>query len=403
MALALARKHDVWVITRERNLPQILGALERSPMPRLRPIGFDLPRWARWWKRDQFGVRAYYYLWQIGIYFLARRLHAEIGFDVAHHLTFVKYWNPSFVSFLPMPFVWGPVGGGETAPRAFWSSFGARGYLYELARQLGRSLGEHDPFVRLTARNASVAVATTRETEARLRLLGARSILQMSEAALPEEELERMSGYRSRREAPVRFLSIGRLIHWKAFHLALMAFERAALPQSEYWIVGSGPEQGRLERLARSLTVARRVRFCGEQPREKVLETLADCDVLVHPSLHDSGGWVCLEAMAAGRPVICLDVGGPAAQVTPETGITIPADSVAAAVEGVSKAMATLAANPPLRERLGRAGRMHVLQHYRWDRRADEVSEVYVRAMARSAASKARAARSERSDEPSAP
>src|SRR2546430_4418443 len=42
-----------------------------------------------------------------------------------------------------------------------------------------------------------------------------------------------------------------------------------------------------------------------------------------HPSLHDSGGWVCLEAMAAGRPVICLDLGGPGYQVTEESGIKI--------------------------------------------------------------------------------
>ena len=37
-----------------------------------------------------------------------------------------------------------------------------------------------------------------------------------------------------------------------------------------------------------------------------MLEKLAECDALAHPSLHDSGGWVCLEAMAAGRPVRAL-------------------------------------------------------------------------------------------------
>ncbi|MFM6845653.1 MAG: glycosyltransferase family 4 protein, partial [Dolichospermum sp.] len=36
--------------------------------------------------------------------------------------------------------------------------------------------------------------------------------------------------------------------------------------------------------------------------------------------------WVCMEAMAAGRPVICLDLGGPAVQVTEETGFKIAAD-----------------------------------------------------------------------------
>ena len=45
----------------------------------------------------------------------------------------------------------------------------------------------------------------------------------------------------------------------------------------------------------------------------------------MHPALHEAFGNVCQEALAAGRPVICLDIGGPASQVTPETGFAAPA------------------------------------------------------------------------------
>jgi len=68
---------------------------------------------------------------------------------------------------------------------------------------------------------------------------------------------------------------------------------------------------------------------------KQTLERLAECDVLAHPSLHDSGGWTCLEAMAAARPVVCLDLGGPGTQVTAATGIKLPAhnpDQVIAAM-----------------------------------------------------------------------
>ena len=65
--------------------------------------------------------------------------------------------------------------------------------------------------------------------------------------------------------------------------------------------------------------------------------------MLVHPSLHDSGGWVCLEAMAAGKPVICLDLGGPGEQVTRETGFKIPALDPDQAVKDMARAMAVLA------------------------------------------------------------
>ena len=113
----------------------------------------------------------------------------------------------------------------------------------------------------------------------------------------------------------------------KAFHLGLRAFAQfhRQLPESEYWIIGDGPERKGLERLARQLGVAESVRFWGWLPRPEALRLLAECDVLVHPTLHDSGGWVCLEAMVAARPVVCLDLGGPGVQVTDETGIKLPA------------------------------------------------------------------------------
>ena len=72
----------------------------------------------------------------------------------------------------------------------------------------------------------------------------------------------------------------------------------------------------------------------GAVSQERARELLEACHVLVHPSLHDSSPFVCIEAMGAGRPVICLDLGGPAAQVTAETGFKVrastPRDTVSA-------------------------------------------------------------------------
>lgn len=85
----------------------------------------------------------------------------------------------------------------------------------------------------------------------------------------------------------------------------------------------------------------------------QALEKLAEVDVLVHPSLHDSGGYVVAEAMAAGRPVICLDLGGPALQVAEETGFKIPATTPEQVVAGMAQAMLWLARDDALRRRMG--------------------------------------------------
>jgi glycosyltransferase involved in cell wall biosynthesis len=148
-------------------------------------------------------------------------------------------------------------------------------------------------------------------------------------------------------------------------------------PEATFCIVGRGPEQGRLQRIARALDIAGKVQFCGALPREKALEKLSECSVLVHPSLHDSGGWVCLEAMAAGRPVICLDLGGPGTQVTDEVGFKIPARSPEQSIEGIAQVMRLLANDPSLVRRMGAAARLYVNQQYAFECRALAIAQFY--------------------------
>ena len=75
----------------------------------------------------------------------------------------------------------------------------------------------------------------------------------------------------------------------------------------------------------------------------------------MHPALHEGFGNVCLEALAAARPVACLDIGGPASQITPETGFaasaTNPVEAMAALanfLEKIDRDRALLAAMYPL-------------------------------------------------------
>ena len=365
----LAREHEAWIITRSNNRAPIESALAREPLPNAHFIYYDLPRWARFWKRGSFGLRPYYYIWQTGAFFAARRVARDVRFDFVHHITFVKYWMPSFVSLLGPPFLWGPVGGGETAPPAFRSNFSFRGKLYDVARRVARALGGFDPFVNLMARRASIGLATTEQTAACMRALGCRTVRVLSEAGLSTEDLTLLAAVPPRHEHPFRVVSIGNLLHLKAYDLALQAFagflHRGG--RGEYWLIGDGPEYGRLEALAQRLGIEGQVKFWGRLPRPETLARLADCDVLAHPSLHDSGGWTCLEAMAAARPVICLDLGGPGTQVTKETGIKIPAENPDQVVAAMARAFETLAGNPALRLRMGEAGRAHVRGHYRWE------------------------------------
>jgi glycosyltransferase involved in cell wall biosynthesis len=367
------------VLTRTNNRDCIEELSAKDPQQNVHWVYFDLPLWMRFWKRNGRGVRMYYFFWQLGAYFVSRRLHRQVRFDLAHHLTFGTYWMPSLLALLPITFVWGPLGGAESVPPHFWSSFSFRGKLYELLRDAVRTIADLNPLVRLNARRAAVVLCKSEETKKHLEALACRRAVLCSEVALSVDEIHQLTALAPKPGDIFRLISIGRLIHWKGFELGLRAFAifHTLVPDSRYWFIGDGHERRRLQGLANQLGVADSVEFLGKLRRAEVLDKLLLCDVLVHPSLHDSGGWVCVEAMASGRPVICLDVGGPAVQVDNQSGIKVRATSPQQVIHELANAMQQLALDQRQRQLLGKGAQARVQECFRWDNKSEWVNHAY--------------------------
>jgi glycosyltransferase involved in cell wall biosynthesis len=170
------------------------------------------------------------------------------------------------------------------------------------------------------------------------------------------------------------------LVPLKGFDLALAGFAQAGVSGSELWVVGDGPDRGRLEAVAAALGVRDRVRFLGLVSHEEAQAALGECDVLVHPSLHDSGGWVCLEAMAAGRPVICLDLGGPAMQVDSECGVLVRAGDPQTVAADIARAMRDMT-DESRRRQMAESARKRA-GRFEWRTRCALLTEVYSAAKA---------------------
>jgi glycosyltransferase involved in cell wall biosynthesis len=397
MARELANYYQVWVLTSFTHRAAIEAELAQSPVANLRFIYLDPLGWTYDWtnegKKVHWSIHLHYYLWQVWAFFVAKSHHAQIQFDLAHHVTYVKYSGPSFLALLPIPFIWGPLGGGESAPLAFWIEFGLRGWLYESLRAIARWMGESDPFVRLTGARSHLTWATTEETAIRLRRMGAQNVQLLSQLALQPAEMSELAELarptdtplqdEPSQNQPLRFVSVGRLLHWKGFHLGLRAFAAAllqeeALQRAEFWIIGEGPERQRLQKLVESLDITSRVKFCGQLSRSGTLKQMALCSALVHPSLHESGGLVCLEAMAAGMPVLCLNIGGPALQVTSDTGFKVSSQSPQLTVKELKNAMINIAQNPPAAREMGRLAQRRVQDCYSWSNKGQDIAQAYL-------------------------
>jgi glycosyltransferase involved in cell wall biosynthesis len=97
------------------------------------------------------------------------------------------------------------------------------------------------------------------------------------------------------------FLIVSSLVTYKRIDLAIEAFNRLGYPLS---IIGSGPEEKRLRKLAKA-----NVKFMGWQQDRVVAENYSRCRALVFPGEEDFG-IVPLEAMGSGKPVIAYARGG---------------------------------------------------------------------------------------------
>ncbi|MEV7126426.1 glycosyltransferase family 4 protein [Streptomyces sp. NPDC093260] len=175
---------------------------------------------------------------------------------------------------------------------------------------------------------------------------------------------------------------VSRLVRRKGQDTLIRALPRilAAEPDTVLLIVGGGPYEKDLRRLAAETGVAASVRFTGAVPWAELPAHYGAGDVFAMPCRTRRGGLdveglgiVYLEASATGLPVVAGDSGGaPDAVLDGETGWVVRGTSPEEAADRV----ATLLGDAELRRRMGERGREWVLEKWRWDLLAERLKEL---------------------------
>lgn len=141
-------------------------------------------------------------------------------------------------------------------------------------------------------------------------------------------------------------------------------------------LVGGGPQEAALKRLAAELGVERDARFTGRVGHADVpdYQNMLSVSVSVSTLDSESFGVAVLEASACEKPVVVSSVGGlPEVVEDGVTGLVVPPRDT----ERTAAAIERLVTDAGLRARMGRAGRERVALRYDWERCVDRMLELY--------------------------
>jgi len=271
----------------------------------------------------------YYYFWQLFAYQFAARLHAKHPFDLIHHVTWVSFRQPSFMGLIDVPMFFGPVAGGDEIPESYSRSFSFNQRIVEVIRGMANSLVCFDPLMRMTYHRATKVFFTSEGHFLRVPSF-VREKSQIELAIGCDESIIKVKqrAMQSKREGN-RLLFVGRCIGWKGMDLGLQIFAKVhrARPDVTLTVVGDGVDRKRWMKAADQLSISEAIDWRGWIPKDDVFKLYSEFDVLFYPSLRDSGGFVVLEALQCGLPVVCFHLGGPGVVVDDSCGAAIEASS----------------------------------------------------------------------------
>lgn len=365
----MARHYELWVVTRKNNKENIDSYIAEDIKKNIHFIYYDLPDKIRALKKKEKGLYWYYYLWQRGIMHVIKDKMETINFDYVMHLTFGSIWLPTYLHRLKVPFIWGPVGGGEAVPNCYLKKFAIKSKAAHLVRNSLIKLKKLNVPLISRCKKAAFVIARTYDTAEALPYIEKKKSAVMLETAISHETLAVLdNNRRPMQNETIKIIYTGRLIPLKAVDMAINAVALSKYKEKiEFTIVGRGPEEERLKKIVQEKNLEKKVQFIGEISREEVLERLKNADIFLFPSLKEGGTWALMEAMAAGLPSICINTSGMRIITDDSSAIRIPIQTIENTVLDMAKAIDLLISDPAYAVEMGKNARHRIEKEFTWD------------------------------------
>jgi len=377
--LEMSKYFELWVLTRESNRHTIEPWIAEHPeYARIHFLYFDLPKWARFWKKGLRGVRTYYNIWQFCTNRIVKQTMQSNGIKIFHHLTYGNMlWKVSSYGQKQF-FVWGPVGGLETIPAEYTRQYGRKSQAIERIRRcIVRSMRFNTAF-RRRCRHADLILCKTDISRKFIPEKYQKKAVLFTDVAVETQNAKPSTSVQERPDT--EYIAVGRLDAWRGFDLAIESFAAAqsVKPNIHLTIVGNGPDKERLQRIIQEKKISDRITFTGKVSMETYHRLMSDADVVLNTSLKEGAVTVSFDSMAMGKPLICLDTTGYTRYFKNDYAIVIPRRTREQVIDDIKHAILRLTDRD---ERTSLGNKAFLAgEQFSWEKRGEDIREIITNA-----------------------
>lgn len=308
--LQMSKYFELWVLTRESNKQNIQNFIKQNEQYKgIHFIYYDLPKWARFWKKGLRGVRTYYTIWQICSDHVIKTIMEENNIEIFHHLTYGNsLWTVSKYGQKKI-FIYGPVGGVDTIPKDFSRHYSLRNRTIEWIRRcVVAMLPFNRPFIK-RCKNANIILCKTEYMRNAVPAIYRDKAMIFTDVA-SEVVIHNVPGIENK--SKIEFIIVGKLDAWRGFDLAIEAFAKLIKTNQNVHltIIGDGSDKRRLKSMVSRLNIEDYVTFTGTVKYDVYHSYMCNCNVVLNPALKEGAVTVAFDAMSYGKPIICVNTHG---------------------------------------------------------------------------------------------
>lgn len=372
--LEMSRYYELWVLTRHSNRANIENALQEHPQAqKIHFLYYDLPDWAKFWKKGLQGVHLYYYLWQIFSNRMVKKNMRQHHIEIFHHLTYGNILLPVSHFGRKHCFIWGPLGGLETIPKSYTRYYGDKSQFLEMLRRFMVKMLPFNLMFRRNCHYANLILCKTEITRKRIPQPYQTKTVFFTDVALNISTNMLKS---APHQPQTDYLMVGRLDAWRGFDLAIESFCRVEKinPLIHLFILGKGNDVNRLAALIHQYGMEDKIHLIGEVPHEKYVAWLNDADVVINSALKEGAVTVSFDSIAQSKPLICLDTTGYTRLLRGRGAVIIPPGDRETVIRAFADAMLRLS-DPA--ERLSLTDQLLASSsHFTWEEQGGMVKEM---------------------------